>query len=211
MQALRLSSQTLTDIFTYEVIDTGGLTSLATVAITIQGANDNPVANNDTGNATEAGGTFNGVPGTNASGNVLANDTDGDSLGNGETKTVTGVANGSVVSTSGAVATAVTGNYGAITIHADGSYTYVVDEANASVQAMRTGTDTLSDVFSYTVTDAGGLASTAQVTIDIHGRNDAPVGVNDSAIAVEAVESTTARLVPIHRQRAEQRYRRRCW
>ncbi len=186
MQALRLSSQTLTDIFTYEVIDTAGLTSLATVAITIQGANDNPLANNDTGSAIEAGGTFNGINGSSATGNVLANDTDVDSVANGETQAVTGVASGLVSSTSGAVATAVTGNYGAITVNADGSYTYIVDEANANVQALRTASDTLSDVFSYTVTDAGGLTSTAQVTMTIHGRNDAPVGINDAAIAVEA-------------------------
>jgi hypothetical protein len=50
---LRLSSQTLDDIFTYEVVDTGGLTSLATITITIQGANDNPH------NLTPAGMTIN--------------------------------------------------------------------------------------------------------------------------------------------------------
>ncbi|MFN9917459.1 MAG: VCBS domain-containing protein, partial [Pirellulaceae bacterium] len=45
---------------------------------------------------------------------------------------------------------------------------------------------TLSDVFTYTATDAGGLTSTTQVTITIQGANDAPVGVDDTNIAVEA-------------------------
>ena len=186
VQALRLSSQTLTDVFTYEVIDTAGLTSLATIAVTIQGSNDNPVAINDTGIAIEAGGTFNGTTGTDATGSVLANDTDVDSLANGETKTVTGVASGVVASASGFVASAVTGAYGSITVNADGTYSYVIDDANAAVQALRTASDTLSDVFTYTVTDAGGLTSTAQVTITIQGRDDAPVGVNDTVSAIEA-------------------------
>ncbi|MFN9915442.1 MAG: VCBS domain-containing protein, partial [Pirellulaceae bacterium] len=44
VQALRLSGQTLSETFTYTMADTAGLTSTATVTITIQGANDNPVA-----------------------------------------------------------------------------------------------------------------------------------------------------------------------
>ncbi len=80
----------------------------------------------------------------------------------------------------------VSGTYGSITINADGTYTYVIDEANANVQALRTASDTLNDIFTYTVTDAGGLTSTAQVTVTIHGSNDAPVGTNDTATAVEA-------------------------
>jgi VCBS repeat-containing protein len=92
VQALRLSSQTLDDVFTYEVVDAGGLTSLATITITIQGSNDNPVANADTSDAVEAGGITNGTAGSNGTGNVLTNDSDVDSNVNGETKTVTGVA-----------------------------------------------------------------------------------------------------------------------
>ncbi len=90
VQALRLSSHTLTDTFTYQVVDTGGLTSLATITVTIQGANDAPTAVNDAATAVEAGGTANGTAGTNPTGNVLTNDTDPDSSGNGETKTVVG-------------------------------------------------------------------------------------------------------------------------
>ncbi len=81
----------MTDLFTYEVVDAGGLTSLATLTVTIQGANDNPVVNTDTGTAIEAGGVANGTAGSTGTGNVLTNDTDVDSVGNGETKVVTGV------------------------------------------------------------------------------------------------------------------------
>lgn len=71
-----MSSQTITDVFTYTVTDTGGLTSSTQVTITIQGGNDAPVANNETNTAIEAGGYGNATAGTNPTGNVLANDTD---------------------------------------------------------------------------------------------------------------------------------------
>ncbi len=86
----------------------------------------------------------------------------------------------------GSVASSVIGQYGSIVVNADGSYTYTIDDTNASVQALRTNAEMLDDVFTYTVTDAGGLTSTSQVTITIRGRNDNPVGVNDTATAVEA-------------------------
>ncbi len=187
VQALRLSSQTLADLFTYEVVDAGGLTSLATITITIQGQNDTPTAVADTtGVALEAGGVANGTAGSNGTGNVLSNDTDVDSVANGETKTVTGVLAGTQSSATGNVASSVTGTYGSITIGANGAYTYVVDENNAAVQALRTSGQTLQDVFTYTMTDAAGATSTTQVTLTIQGANDAPVGVNDSGNAIEA-------------------------
>ncbi|WP_107851571.1 DUF4347 domain-containing protein [Oceanimonas marisflavi] len=169
VQALRTSGQTLSETFSYTVTDTGGLSDTATLTITLTGENDNPVANNDTAIAVEAGGEANGTAGSNASGNVLDNDTDVDS---GDSKTVTGKA--------------LTGQYGSLTLNTDGSYSYVIDESNAAVQALRTSGQTLSETFSYTVTDAGGLTDTATLTITLKGENDNPVANNDTAIAVEA-------------------------
>jgi len=125
-------------------------------------------------------------PVSNGIGNVLSNDTDVDSTANGETKTVTGVLAGVQASAASNVGSSVTGSYGSVTINANGSYTYVVDNTNAAVQALRLNGQTLDDVFTYTVTDAGGLTSTTQLTVTVHGRNDNPVGVNDTATAVEA-------------------------
>ncbi len=183
VQALRTSSDTLTDVFTYTMTDAGGLTSTAQITVTIQGANDAPVALDDTGTAVEAGGIANGTPGSNATGNVLSNDTDVDSS---DTQAVHGVAAGVQSSAVGSVATNVTGAYGSINMAADGSYTYTIDESNATVQALRTSGQTITDVFTYAVIDAGGLTHTAQVTITIQGANDAPVPIADTAIAVEA-------------------------
>ncbi len=192
VQALRLSSQSLTDYFTYQVSDSAGLTSLATLTITIQGANDGPTATDDVATAVEAGGLGNGTTGTNPSGNLLANDTDVDSTANGETKTVIGVVAGAQASAAGNVATGVVGVYGSITVGADGAYTYTVDNTNPAVQALRTSGQTLSDVFTYTMQDASGAASTATVTVTIQGTNDTPTAVVDTSIAVEAAALATA-------------------
>ncbi len=188
VQALRTTANTITDIFTYTMVDAEGLSSSTQVTITIQGANDTPVAVADNSAvAVESGGVANATAGSNATGNVLTNDTDVDSVGNGETKTVSGIASGVQGPVAGNVGASVSGAYGAITLAANGSYTYVIDEANAIVQSLRTAADTLTDVFTYTMVDAGGLSSTTQVTITIQGANDAPVAVaDDSAIALEA-------------------------
>ncbi|WP_139215201.1 VCBS domain-containing protein, partial [Oceanisphaera psychrotolerans] len=180
VQALRTSGQTLTESFSYTVTDAGELSDSATLTITLQGQNDNPVAVNDTAIAIEAGGVANGSAGSNASGNVLSNDSDVD---DGDTKTVTGVVLGD---TSGTVGAALAGQYGSLTLHEDGSYSYVIDENNAAVQALRTSGQTLTETFSYTVTDAGELSDSATLTITLQGQNDNPVAANDTATAVEA-------------------------
>ena len=188
VQALRISGQTLTDSFTYTVRDTGGLTDQATVSITIDGRNDNPVGVDDTATAVEAGGVFNATAGANATGNVLGNDTDVDSAANGETQTVTSVRTGleGGTGTAGAVGMLLVGTYGSLTLNANGSYTYVIDENNADVQALRISGQTVSESFTYTVSDAAGLTDQAMLTISIDGRNDSPVAVDDAATAQEA-------------------------
>ncbi len=188
VQALRTSGQTILDVFTYTMTDAAGATSTTQITVTIQGANDAPTAVADTAIAVEAGGVSNGTAGTNPTGNVLTNDTDPDSSGNGETKTVSGVVAGTAGSAVGNVASSVTGTYGSITIAANGSYTYTVDNSNATVQALRTNGQTILDVFTYTMTDAAGATSTTQITVTIQGANDAPTAVADTAIAVEAGE-----------------------
>ena len=192
VQGLRQNTDTLTDSFNYTIKDTAGVTSTSTLTLTIHGANDTPVAVADTPSATEAGGVANASPGVNPSGNVLANDTDVDSIANGETKTVVGLALGTQTS---AVSGNVGGaglhgagaqNFGTLTVAADGTYSYVVNQSNATVQGLLTASQTVTDTFSYTVQDAGGLNATTQVTVTIHGANDAPTAVADTANATEA-------------------------
>ena len=185
VQALRTNADTLTDTFTYTVQDQRGMAATATITVTIRGRNDAPTANADTAIAVEAGGLANGSAGTNPTGNALANDTDPDT---GDTKTVTGVAAGVQAFASGNLGNSILGAYGNLTMAADGSFSYVVDNLNANVQALRTSSQTLIDVFTYTFSDAGGLGSTSQLTVTIQGANDtpqltnlAPVSVNENA------------------------------
>ena len=147
------------------------------MTINLTNANEGPVAVADAVTAVEAGGTANGTAGTNPTGNVLTNDTDVDS---GDTKAVSGVAAGTSASASGSVGAAVTGTYGSINIAADGSYTYTVDNNNAEVQALRSTSNTLSDIYTYTMQDAAGQTSTTQITVTLQGANDAP---SDLALA----------------------------
>ncbi len=182
VQALRTSAQTLQEIFTYTMQDAGGLTSTATVTITIQGANDTPVAVANTATAVEAGGVTNLISGSDPTGNVLTNDTDVDA---GDTKTVTGVVAGSAFSASGNVGASVSGSYGTIIINSNGTYTYTLDQNNSTVEALNSG-QTLSEVFCYTVTDAAGANSTTQITINIQGADDLPFAIIDFGTAIEA-------------------------
>ncbi|MBF0294938.1 MAG: cadherin domain-containing protein [Magnetococcales bacterium] len=181
VQALN-SAQSITDTFNYTVTD-GALTDIGLLTITINGANDTPVASDDTGSATEASGTANGTAGSNATGNLLTNDTDPD---DGTTLQVSAIRTGGVEGsgTAGTVGAALTGTYGALTVAAGGTYTYVIDESNATVQALAPG-QTLSESFNYTVTD-GTLTDMAVLAVTINGANDAPVAVNDTGSATEA-------------------------
>lgn len=74
VQALA-SGANLSEVFTYTVKDAAGASSSSTLTVTIQGANDAPVAANDANTAKE---TITGFPGSNATGNVLTNDADPD-------------------------------------------------------------------------------------------------------------------------------------
>ena len=59
-------------------------------------------------------------------------------------------------------ATALAGAYGTLTLNPGGSYNYVLDNENPDVDALN-ATETLTDVFTYTVTDETGQTDTAQL------------------------------------------------
>ncbi|WP_152223827.1 VCBS domain-containing protein [Pseudomonas sp. SCB32] len=180
VQALRSAADQLTDDFTYAVVDTAGAQDLATLRITIHGANDTPVAQNDNVLAIEKGGRDNNLPGYNPSGNVLDNDRDVDA---GDALVVTGVRQGL---RNGSLGRAFDGAYGTLILNADGSFSYVLDNDNPLVEALRNDNDRLEETFTYSIRDLAGATSVAQLTISIHGRNDAP---HAPALAVFAVEA----------------------
>jgi VCBS repeat-containing protein len=151
------------------VVEYGGLgNDPALVSQTItQVVNDAPVAVNDSGSATEAGT----AAGSNATGNLLSNDTHDPSTA--LTVTAVRLGAGQAVGTAGTIGQGLVGSYGSLTLNADGGYTYAPDNDNAAVQALAAG-ETLLERFTYTVADGGGLTDTAVLTVTINGANDAP-------------------------------------
>ena len=161
------------DVFAYTVSD-GAATSIAELRITVTGANDGPVAVNNTDSVFE-----NGEIASDAGKSLLLNDADIDS----DTLTVVAVYSGTSnnVGTTGAVGTGLVGDYGTLTLDADGIYSYA---ANASAtEALAAGT-VVEDVFTYTVSD-GLVESSAEIRISVTGVNDAPVAVADQVNAIQ--------------------------
>jgi VCBS repeat-containing protein len=154
--------------FTIVVTDAGGLTSERSVTLAVANVNEAPLAAADSASATERGGVANGTGGSDAAGNALTNDSDPD---NPDSASVTAVAFGG---SAGTVGQLLQGSHGTLTLNADGSFSYAIDDTDAAVQALNVG-DTLTESFSYTMTDAGGLSSSSTITITLHGANDAPV------------------------------------
>ena len=153
----------------------GGSTAFSsttgTASLTVSSVNDAPTATNDAGTATEAGGFD---PGSNATGNVITNDADVDTGASLSVASVrTGGSEGS--GTGGTVGGTTTGTYGTLTLNNDGSYTYVVDNANGTVNGLASG-QTLTDTFNYTVSDGQGGTDIAILTITINGSDDLPNG-----------------------------------
>ncbi len=185
------AGQSAIERFQYEMRDASGATSSATLFITVLGSGTNdPNAVNDAVEASEAGGTANGTAGVTPSGagntSLLANDT------NGANVIVSARPAGSSTSAAVGSNTVLVGLYGTLTLSANGSYTYVVDNSNATVQALRDPNDILKDTFIYTVenglTAANGarLQDSATLTITVRGANDAPVAADTIATAIEA-------------------------
>lgn len=195
VEALRTAGNFISDFFAYDIVDSGGLGSSAVLQVNIHGANDTPLASGDIATAIEAGGTNNGTPGQDAVGNVLDNDSDVDAVALGETKQVNAVrfdgpGGGQIIPLASGQSTSVAASFGSLTINADGSYRYVVDNSNATVQALSPG-QTLVDQFTYQMVDAGGLSSVTVLLITIQGANDAPLAVDDHATATAGASDGT--------------------
>ncbi|MEG0956260.1 MAG: retention module-containing protein, partial [Citrobacter sp.] len=65
------------------------------------------------------------------------------------------------------------GQYGVVTLNADGSYAYVLNNQLHAVQSLAVG-ETLTETYTYTVTDAAGNTSSSTLTITVVGTNDIP-------------------------------------
>ena len=179
--------------FTVQVSDGSGGTAQQTVAITIEGSNDAPVATADTGSVKESGvqdgGNTAETGATTASGNVLTNDSDVD---DGETASLQ-VGSVRFGATTGSLdGTPLPGTYGSLVIDADGNYTYTLDNDRPATQALAQD-DSDTEVFSYTVIDVNGAAATSTLTITVQGTNDRPEIISAASDAQGSVtEAGTA-------------------
>ncbi len=142
--------------FGYVATDADGDMAMSTVTINV--ADDGPVAVDDTAALSNADNT--------ATGNVVTNDDVGfDDDGSA----VTAVSfNGTTVAVPATGTATIAGNFGSLTIAADGSYTYT-RSSNAG------GTDT----FTYTLTDGDGDTDTADLDVAV-AADGTPVVVNAS-------------------------------
>ncbi|MFT3666276.1 Ig-like domain-containing protein [Piscinibacter sp.] len=143
-------------------------TATQVIDVTVNGANDAPVARNDSAavnagastSASAAGGVI------LAGGNAGSADTDveGDTLSVVAATAGTGTPGTAV----GAAGTSFTGSYGTLLLRSDGSYTYTT---SAAADAIATGT-TRSDVFTYQVSDGHGGTANATLTVQVAGQAD---------------------------------------
>ncbi|MBY6127086.1 VCBS domain-containing protein, partial [Qipengyuania aquimaris] len=151
------------DSFAVVVTDQDGDSDAGDLEIAI--VDDVPTAVADTDSVTEDG------PLT-AVGNVIT-----DAEANGDAGADTQGADGAIVTgfafgaTDGTVGSSLDGTYGSLVLNADGSYTYTLDNTNPLVQGLDS-TESLTEVFTYTITDGDGDPSTTTLTIIINGADD---------------------------------------
>ena len=146
------ADETITDTFTYIVLDDHGDNSVATVTITVQGLNDAPIAEDDANSTNED--------------QVLTSSVFGrvSDIDNDHTLTIQ--------------AENLTSSYGAsVVIQSDGTYTY--DPRNSSALQSLKQNESVTDSFNYTVVDENGASDNATVNIFVSGFNDRPIAKDD--------------------------------
>ena len=87
------------------------------------------------------------------------------------------------------------GTYGTLTLNADGTYTYALNNTSPTVQGLGVE-ETLTDTFTYTVTDNHGATASNTLTVTIHGTNDAPTVAAAAASVTEDTQITTSGTLP---------------
>ncbi|MEH2500249.1 VCBS repeat-containing protein [Bradyrhizobium sp. AZCC 1678] len=78
--------------------------------------------------------------------------------------------------------------YGALTLNSDGSWSYALD--NDAAQGLKAG-ETVQEIFTVKATDSEGASVTQQVTVTVTGTNDVPV-ISGTATGTVAEDGTLA-------------------
>ncbi|WP_019621311.1 beta strand repeat-containing protein, partial [Amphritea japonica] len=176
------------DRFALSVTDTDGDVSVSNPSLDILITDTAPVANADTRavNEDDTGITGNVVSGINAVADTLG----------GDLTIVTGVQSGDagITEVTGGAGTGVDGIYGTLQIDSDGTYTYLLNSAAQALLA----SETVTDVFSYSISDDEGDFSTATFTFTVTGSNDAPTitAVQPAVVSEEGLAAGIADTTP---------------
>jgi VCBS repeat-containing protein len=127
-----------------------------------------------------------------ASGDVTPGTTAQDRDADGDTLTVIGVATGVQPSAAGNVNTPLAGTWGTLLLDGFGAYTYA---PSAAAQALDPG-QTVTDTFTYTISDGRGGSATATLVISVVGANDPTTisGVFIGAVTEDAVATASGTL-----------------
>ena len=165
------AGQSLTEVFTYTVSDGHGGTVSNTLTITVNGTNDVPTVAAATAAVTED--TQTSVAGT------LPTPQDVDTTDHPEFIPKTEEA----------------GTYGTLTLAADGQYTYTLNNASPVVQALGVG-QSLTETFTYTVSDGHGGTASNTLTITVNGTNDVPTVATTTAAVTEDTLTSVAGTLP---------------
>ena len=199
--------------FTYTISDGNGGTDTGDITVTINGANDTPIATNDTNSVSEEG-IISRSSVTSSNKELVDNDNDADGDDNSSNLTVTGINSGTAelnsfyTISSGGQHTIET-SLGTLTVHSDGSYSYTAKKN----PALGSGDLPAKDVFRYSIQDDSlesnlyidyptqfirtdnELNSIGILTIEIHGvddTNNAPVTTGDTGYVYEDFTLTVA-------------------
>lgn len=155
-------TENLSDSFTYQITDLGGLLSSVTVTISVTAVNEfAPTVVGESLSLAE-GGTVTATIGSQT--NLLANDSDADMPNDAI-----------VIVTTASVLPA----HGTVTIFADGTFRYV-----------HSGDESTTDEFRYLVRDNAGHTSVGIVSIAITPVNDLPIARPDSLEVAEGGTAT---------------------
>ncbi|HUX24017.1 MAG TPA: putative Ig domain-containing protein, partial [Burkholderiales bacterium] len=161
---------------TVSATDTGGLNASTPLSISVANVNDSPTAADDVGAAQEDGGAV-----TLSAASLLSNDTDPDV---GDTLDIVAVSQPDSGATVSLLAPTSPGQASDVQ--------YDLGSLYQSLGAGQTATDT----FGYTIADAEGATSTANVVMTITGVNDAPVTAADfAAVQEDGVLTTTGNVL----------------
>ncbi|HEY0288899.1 MAG TPA: retention module-containing protein [Pseudomonas sp.] len=191
-----VGAQGAQDVFTYTLRDADGDTSTTTITINVDPPCP-PIACNDHDVTVQESALDLRQDGQDlAPGSVVGSDP-------GSTaETGTGSVADSVSGGSGALSFSLDGGqngtaqgaYGVLHLNADGSYTYTLTSAPQTTPAANDGPNITHDTFSYTVTDALGHSSTAQIVINIV--DDQPkAACIDHTVTSEAIDTNLMLIV----------------